>query len=1398
LTAKNVDPLNNGVDANSVEAGPQEWAVTCGVCHVGGGQMEYNRDLLSYASTTTKSGDRYYWQLPRLGEAGGLRDAGTGGLGAVINDTNKAEVDCLMCHLHDNTNSGGNGYAWYQSMGCDAGNPIGPANDPTCSGTNSGMYAGSALPAVVPFAAGTKYDMFNRNLAIKTPSYKIADARFDYAGSMGIGAIGTIVGGKVTGITGMPTTILGANIQATPNSQNCAVCHARDDNTVGLPGMAAMKFGYGNYLLEIAAGEALSQQTTTDTTTANAVEWKDFGCKTGMGKRAHKVGAGLNDKWGMSMFVPSTFNGTCNHADKPCAGDPIVGKMPDADVHSIAPRSSTGFTAGQPTGIECGTCHFALGSMKSSPTSSMTGTGESQAEYFAPSTHHGVAYQGIYIQAIDHNFAQGDSSPDTKARNNFDGTVSCESCHTTRTHPRLTDNGGTMVSPTPTHAGFPAIHIQKIACTTCHIPEVYAAPGRLKYRDWTTGFYKNGQRNMLDWNYDLVTGSHNTVPMVHAWLTKYGEKKIYPFLPSILPIWMQTITNSGTIAGSEVGATFDGTPPSATQVAVAKSREVTDAFLTAKAAGTLPITRINQGNMVPLFDGFSLADSWAIDTKAKIDAMVTAGAGKLTKVQLHNTLFDATHGVAPKEWALGAVARGGCVSCHSSMNPRDLNYSPQSTGFFEGYEQPVNKAGAGIGAYDFVKNWFAMFADYDCTAMSNGMHSSQSMCQNMCMYQMGKSSAECSQFCAPIPQLYFAPTGSVMPDTGTGWSDGHYFDPMTGNPINVQRNAQGQVELNPNGSCYGDLANCDPFLTACVNLMASTFDVAMGFPAGTAGQMGMNDGIAGLQGFVIRETASGMTPCNPFAGPINFSPMGANANVNACIPNPAQPAPAPGYPTGAMYAGTCTGPTVVVQGMTVPTCVGGFRAGGPCGGVADCQGSMASPMPLLYSRGEMRNQFKIDLQQSNPGTGNRLTWPISVEKNPSNPAHVNSWDQAVSNCITNPLTGATGPCADGMSVSTKIPANALLGYTPSSLAYLKGLGASLATYLTQTTPASALPVARFSYMISRMTVTFDASASSAPTGTAPILSYSWNFGDGITGTGKNPAAVTYLTTGTKTIVLTVANANGTSQKSMSIKLDPSAASLASVPTASFSIDPFTDMTVTITPIVSSNTATVFVNWGDGIASTLTSTSAAVPHTYGVKGTYRIILAASNSFGGTATIGRTVTVPVMATISGTVSSGTGTLDAFITVYSNVTGAPLVASTYSGGASGSYSVSVPSGTYTVKAAKYGYVFADQIAVVTAPTGTTVNFIGTAITPVALYSISGTIDSAPVGLLVTCHPTGSVVVLGAQFTNGVGFFNFTGLASGTYDIRMDLSTGVTSSRTVTITNASQVISAGTWTYN
>jgi hypothetical protein len=169
---------------------------------------------------------------------------------------------------------------------------------------------------------------------------------------------------------------------------------------------------------------------------------------------------------------------------------------------------------------------------------------------------------------------------------------------------------------------------------------------------------------------------------------------------------------------------------------------------------------------------------------------------------------------------------------------------------------------------------------------------------------------------------------------------------------------------------------------------------------------------------------------------------------------------------------------------------------------------------------------------------------------------------------------------------------------------------------------------------------------------------------------------------------------------------------------------------------------------------------------------------------------------MATISGTVSLSTGTsFDAFITVYSNATGSALAASTYSNAVTGAYSVSVPAGdTYTVKASKYGYLFADQTPV-TPPA--TVNLTGTFVTVSLGNSISGVVDNAPAGLLIVCHPaTNLAVVSGAQFTNGVGAFSFTGLSAGNYTIVAEPATSVSQPAGITVP-AGSVISAGTWTY-
>jgi hypothetical protein len=1201
LAAKNIDPLGNGIVNASVETGAQDWNFSCGVCHVGGGQMEYDRDRNPY-SLSSPSGDANYYSYMNGAVVAGF-----------MSNTNKAEVDCLLCHLNDGSGMSGNGRAWLQSMGCGPTNPIGPMNDPTCTGT-SGM---PGLPAAGTFTPGTDYDMYNRNLALKS-------FRFDLAASMGLGAVATInpTTGQITGISGVPATISAANIQTTPNSQNCSVCHARDDNTPGLPGMINMKYGYGNYAMINPAGTAKDIDKAADLSVANDVLWFELGCKTGMGKRAHRIGQGPNANWGMSMF-----NVMFNLGKNP--GDPIVDqtwdfspmgmgtltvkeRMPDADVHDMG-------------GMQCATCHYVVGSTAL----------EGGSRTFPAGTHHGVSYPEETVLGIDHNFAQADSLKDTYGKNWLDGTVSCEACHTHQDHPRYFSSpgvprAGVTPPPTPMHASFPAFHLEKIACSSCHIPETYSAPGRLKYRDHSVGYYKKGVetnggfRNMLDWNYDLITGSHKTVPNLFVWATKEGEKKITPVLPSEMPIWVKGNGGGNGEAGSEAGQSPDSLP-TATSPAPANSRDVIAAARASEAAGVLRrANTINGGNMVPLFDGFSLADAWSVDTAARQNDV--AARGGFAKLKVFHAAFDVTHGVVPKEWALGGSKRGGCASCHSSIDKMarnqygqptgpNPNYSPHSVGFFEGYQQPLQNTNYsfGVGQYDLVKNWFSLFADYDCTMMCG----------------MG-----------------------MQPDST-------YFD-ATGNP-------------NMTAAC------ADPFgmgwqnLGHCINFMTSTFDQAMGFPGGTAMMMGMYDGIAGLQGFVARETVDGFTHgCQPFAGPAN-SPVAQafGVNVNNCMP------PA--------FSGTCTGPQT--NPMWPASCVGGFRNGQGCAMDNDCAGTLSgaaelakNPNGLIYSRDEVRKNFKITLQNAG-----KLTWPIAVEQNPGNPAHVASWDQA-NNCVTN--MGMPIPCGtvdmqctqDGMNpaacinVRTWVNGNELLGYTKEKLGKLISLASGYQT-----------PLAAFTWEADATTsykVNFDGRTSLCANGPC---TYSWAF------TNASPASASGSTassifSATGTATLTVTDVNGyvsSISKTVTpsaVNGKPTAAGLAGMTQSAYTVS-FTDASTDAETAQSALGVTV--NWGDGTISTGPGGSA-FSHTYSRAMTFSIIqtvtdgqLFASDSVKKS--------VPVKYSITGNVSGGGSTGTVYLSLLKN--GRRVKFTKRTGDGAYSFSNVLP-GTYTVRAYKYKY--------------------------------------------------------------------------------------------------------------
>jgi hypothetical protein len=130
-----------------------------------------------------------------------------------------------------------------------------------------------------------------------------------------------------------------------------------------------------------------------------------------------------------------------------------------------------------------------------------------------------------------HQFGKGDD-PSGWVRNDLDNTVrSCESCHAE----------GTKGAPIARHSWLPPLHLDKIACATCHIPRRYTKSALVQASDvyngapritpppkriWT--FY---DQDMDFWNHygelDLFTVKDQPVNEFRPSLARY-KGKIYP------------------------------------------------------------------------------------------------------------------------------------------------------------------------------------------------------------------------------------------------------------------------------------------------------------------------------------------------------------------------------------------------------------------------------------------------------------------------------------------------------------------------------------------------------------------------------------------------------------------------------------------------------------------------------------------------------------------------------------------------------------------------------------------------------------------------------------------------------------------------------------------------------
>ncbi len=168
-----------------------------------------------------------------------------------------------------------------------------------------------------------------------------------------------------------------------------------------------------------------------------------------------------------------------------------------------------------------------------------------------------------------------------------------------------------------------------------------------------------------------------------------------------------------------------------------------------------------------------------------------------------------------------------------------------------------------------------------------------------------------------------------------------------------------------------------------------------------------------------------------------------------------------------------------------------------------------------------------------------------------------------------------------------------------------------------TSPAAPIP---------NQTVFFNASESTPSAGHA-ISSYTWDFGDGSTGSGVTTSHA-YTTVGSYTVTLTVTDDAG---KTASTTLTLAVGS--SNPTAAFTFsptDPLPGSTVNFNASTSQAAAgrrIVSYTWDFGDGSALqTTSSATISHPYGAsENTYTVTLTVTDDVGKTGTTSKTVPV-----------------------------------------------------------------------------------------------------------------------------------------------------------------------------
>jgi hypothetical protein len=619
----------------------------CGWCHPGGGPLEYDR-----------AGYRYDNQPSGLisgGTSNPDKDSHKGDYYAIgTNQTTKkpeiqsrianwqnggvAEADCLMCHLQISV-AGRYANLERNYVLFEPPGPTVPEDPKTLKGLKNAATMGLARTNLLT------------NITLGSPNVNPNLGGWSWAGT-----------GDVT----IPGNWIGES-----KKENCAICHFPDRSWFGPPGSTNRgpidtPLGFTSYqkLVTTTSGALDDDFVTPAPPTTN---WFISNGRTEGGKRAESI----NDP-------------TRNQCVNSTNGDPIIAGNEAACTNAggvwirtgnpDAHMKSGGITA-------CSTCHYAL-------------SGDFPAKKDSSGNEILPAITGVL--KIDHQFAKGDAFPDTKNMDQMDYTATCESCHITRTHP----NSGN--APIPSHAGLPAIHLNKIACKTCHIP-IVNGPVKQLVNDFTAGPFRGFARAQIV----SKPGTGVGLKPLYVWQSRKDGLKIVPAATMVSPVWANDM--SGTIVPTfqrlaralavnyrafigdqNSDGRFDWTlnaPQNGTSVMIVNTVDEISGFIdrmknpnsftwqtTDESPPFSPISNPVMNMYVNLFSISHNVQPIARDSNGR------AVPGDEITYYLYNGV-GAKIGEFKRK--LGPLGINGCIECHSSSDPNNPNYSPKSVGFFD-------------------------------------------------------------------------------------------------------------------------------------------------------------------------------------------------------------------------------------------------------------------------------------------------------------------------------------------------------------------------------------------------------------------------------------------------------------------------------------------------------------------------------------------------------------------------------------------------------------------------------------------------------------------------------------------------------------------------------------------